>query len=93
MPIGIYLNEKKSFTNHEIKVQPGDMLYMFTDGYIDQFGGKDKRKFRIAPFRKMLVSIHEKPMDEQKQILEKEFYQWKGSMEQIDDVLVFGFRI
>jgi len=93
MPIGIYLNEKKSFTNQEIKVQPGDMLYMFTDGYIDQFGGKDRRKFRVTPFREMLVSIHEKPMNEQKQLLEEKFYQWKGSMEQIDDVLVFGFRI
>ncbi|HSH53025.1 MAG TPA: SpoIIE family protein phosphatase, partial [Bacteroidales bacterium] len=93
MPIGIYRNEKKSFTNHEIKIYPGDMLYMFTDGYIDQFGGKNKRKFRIAPFKELIVSIHKKTMYEQKKILKTKFDAWKGPLEQIDDVLVFGFRI
>ncbi len=93
MPIGIYMKEEKTFTNHEIMIQPGDMLYMFTDGFIDQFGGKNKRKFRIAPFKELLFSIHKKPVDEQQQILETEFITWKGRQEQIDDVLVFGFRI
>jgi len=93
MPIGIYMKEKDTFTNHEIDIQPGDMFYMFTDGYIDQFGGDNRRKFRIAPFRELLVAIHDKPMDEQKMILKTTFNQWKGQQEQIDDVLVFGFRI
>ncbi|MFP4023604.1 MAG: tetratricopeptide repeat protein [Thiohalospira sp.] len=93
MPIGIYMKEKKTFTNHEINVQPGDMLYMFTDGFIDQFGGKDKRKYRIAPFKELLFSIHQKPVNLQQQILETEFKTWKGDQEQIDDVLVFGFKI
>jgi len=93
MPIGIYMKEKETFTNHEINIHPGDMFYMFTDGYIDQFGGKNKRKFRIAPFRELLFSVHHKTMDEQKKILETKFNTWKGQLEQIDDVLVFGFRI
>lgn len=93
MPIGIYRNEKESFTNHAINIHQGDMLYMFTDGYVDQFGGKNKRKFRIAPFRDLLFTIHDKSMDEQKKILETKFNSWKGSLEQIDDVLVFGYRI
>ncbi|MGC9374648.1 MAG: tetratricopeptide repeat protein [Bacteroidales bacterium] len=93
MPIGIYRNEKESFTNHEINIHQGDMLYMFTDGYVDQFGGKNKRKFRIAPFRDLLFTIHDKSIDEQKKTLETKFNTWKGSLEQIDDVLVFGFRI
>ena len=93
MPIGIFRNEKKSFTNHEIKIHPGDIFYLFTDGYIDQFGGNNKRKFRIAPFRELLISVHQKTMDEQEKILETHFNAWKGPLEQIDDVLVFGFRI
>ncbi|MDY6801013.1 MAG: tetratricopeptide repeat protein [Bacteroidota bacterium] len=93
MPIGIYRNEKKSFTNHEINIHQGDMIYMFTDGYVDQFGGENKRKYRIAPFRDLLFTIHDKKMDEQKKILETKFNSWKGSLEQIDDVLVFGYRI
>jgi len=93
MPIGIYMKEKDTFTNHEIDIQPGDMFYLFTDGYIDQFGGDNRRKFRIAPFRELLFSVHLKPVEEQKKILEASFNAWKGQLEQIDDVLVFGFRI
>jgi hypothetical protein len=69
------------------------MFYLFTDGYIDQFGGDNRRKFRIAPFRALLFSVHLKTMDEQKKLLESRFNAWKGELEQIDDVLVFGFRI
>src|SRR6056297_2495036 len=93
MPIGIYMKEKDTFTNHVIDIQPGDMFYLFTDGYIDQFGGDNRRKFRIAPFRELLFSVHLKPVEEQKKILEASFNAWKGQLEQIDDVLVFGFRI
>ncbi|MFO7827082.1 MAG: tetratricopeptide repeat protein [Bacteroidales bacterium] len=93
MPIGIYLKEKKTFTNHEIKIHQGDIFYLFTDGYVDQFGGKTKKKFRILPFKELLISVHKKPVHEQKTVLENTFLDWKGDLEQIDDILVFGFRI
>ena len=93
MPIGIHIIEKESFTNHEIEIQKGDIIYIFTDGYIDQFGGSNSRKFKLAPFKDLLISIKEKPMKEQKQILEQKFSDWRGSHEQIDDVLVMGIKI
>jgi len=93
MPIGIHVFEKDSFTNHEMSIKKGDIIYMFSDGYIDQFGGPKTQKFRIAPFRKLLISNRNKPMKEQKEILEKNFEEWKGNHEQIDDVLVMGIKI
>ena len=93
MPIGIHLIEKESFTNHEIDIEKGDTIYVFTDGYIDQFGGPDARKFKLLPFKEMLLEIKDYPMEEQKRMLEEKFYLWKGDSEQIDDVLVMGIRI
>ncbi len=93
MPIGIHIIEKESFTNHEMDIQKGDIIYIFTDGYIDQFGGNDSRKFKLAPFKDLLISIKDKSMSEQRQELEKEFNQWKGNRDQIDDVLVMGIKI
>ncbi len=93
MPIGIHLIEKESFTNHEIDIQKGDTIYVFTDGYVDQFGGPDVRKFKLLPFKEMLLKIKDQSMDEQKRLLEEQFNVWKGDSEQIDDVLVMGIRI
>ena len=91
-PIGIYIREEP-FTNHEMQLKPGDMLYMFTDGYLDQLGGDKKYKFMIKNFENLLLDIHQKPMDEQKQILKETFAGWKGNYPQVDDILVFGFMI
>lgn len=93
MPIGIHIIEKDSFTNHETDIKKGDVIYIFTDGYIDQFGGENKGKFKLSPFRDLLLSINTKSMKEQKRILEDEFYKWKGNHEQIDDILVMGIKI
>ena len=93
MPIGIHLSEKESFTNHEFDLKKGDTIYIFTDGYIDQFGGNGLRKFKLAPFRDLLISINQKPMKEQERILEDQFYKWKGDYEQIDDILVMGVKV
>ncbi|MCB2197410.1 MAG: tetratricopeptide repeat protein [Bacteroidetes bacterium] len=93
MPIGIHIVEKESFTNHEIDIQKDDIIYIFTDGYIDQFGGPNASKFKIGPFKDKLVSIKDKEMKEQKEILESEFNSWKGERDQIDDVLVMGIKI
>jgi len=93
MPIGIYVHEKESFTNHIIKLQENDIIYLFTDGYADQFGGPNGKKFRNSAFKNLLTAIHDKSMKEQKEILEKTFYEWKGNREQIDDILIIGIRI
>jgi serine phosphatase RsbU (regulator of sigma subunit) len=91
-PIGIYLTSD-SFTNHEIELQEGDSIYVFTDGYADQFGGPKGKKFKRDPFKKLLLNNHDKPMDEQKKILRQTFENWKGDLDQVDDVCVIGVRI
>lgn len=92
MPIGSYINEKP-FTNHEISLQKGDCLYMFSDGFVDQVGEKCGRKFLKKRFKQLLHDIHHHPMPKQKEILSKTLASWKGERQQIDDVLVVGFRI
>ena len=82
-----------SFTTHEIQLQKGDTIYMFTDGFADQFGGQKGKKLMYKPFKNLLLSIQDKTMDEQKALLEKYFEKWKGSLEQVDDVCVIGVRV
>ena len=100
-PIGIYIKHRK-FVTHEIKLEKNDIIYLFTDGYIDQFSGVNREKFKMKPFKKLILRIHEKPMEEQKQILEETFNNWRTNpnaqkkqklFPQIDDVLVAGFKI
>ena len=93
MPIGISFKDKKTFTNKKAQLQTGDTLYMFSDGYYDQFGGNTGRKFMKKTFRNLLEKISEKDMQTQKQILENTFSKWKGNMEQTDDILVAGIKI
>lgn len=91
-PIG-KVDNPEPFTQHKVELQKGDTLYMFTDGFADQFGGKKGKKLMYKPFKNLLLSIQEKTMDEQKALLEKYFEEWKGSLEQVDDVCVIGVRI
>ncbi len=91
-PASIYLVERP-FTNHEIIVGPDDVIYLFSDGYTDQFGTEDPKKFSVYRFKELLGKIYSMPMEEQKRILEEIFEDWKGDFEQLDDVLVLGFRI
>jgi serine phosphatase RsbU (regulator of sigma subunit) len=93
MPIGIYYGEKKTFTNYEIKVQKGDTIYIFSDGFADQFGGPKGSKYMKYNLKRLLSEIYQRPMSEQKSILENEFEKWKGSSDQIDDVTILGVRI
>ncbi|HPN20939.1 MAG TPA: SpoIIE family protein phosphatase, partial [Tenuifilaceae bacterium] len=93
MPVAVHLNDHMSFTNHEVQIQAGDSFYMFSDGYADQFGGSDARKFMSKKFKELLVTIYDKPMDDQKNILQSAHFDWKGEHEQVDDILVVGFRI
>lgn len=93
MPIGNY-NRENSFTNFEIQLESNDKLYMFSDGFPDQFGGKSNKKFKIKNFRNLLLDIHQKPMAEQKEILNETLINWMGTEnEQIDDILVMGVEV
>ena len=93
-PVGAFVGEEvRAFANQEIKVKSGDMLYIFSDGYSDQFGGADGKKFMMNRFRKLLKQIHSKPVDDQYDILVKTFNNWKGHLEQVDDICVMGVRI
>lgn len=93
MPIGINAVVEKSFTNHTLKLIPGDRFYLFSDGYADQFGGPDDKKFKYRSLKELLVRIHKKPMETQRKELERRFISWKADAEQVDDVLVIGVKI
>jgi serine phosphatase RsbU (regulator of sigma subunit) len=92
MPIGIYPSTKP-FHSNKIKVQSGDVLYLFTDGYPDQFGGFSGKKFTTRRFKQALLDIHDKKMAEQKVYLETLISEWQGDHAQVDDILVLGIRI
>jgi serine phosphatase RsbU (regulator of sigma subunit) len=92
MPIGIYEN-MKPFLNQEISIDKGDVFYMFSDGYEDQFGGPDGKKFKSKKLKQLFLEIHKYPMSRQKDILEKSFEEWKGDLPQVDDVVIVGFAI
>ena len=92
MPIGIYI-KTNPFNNNELTLQENDCLYIFSDGYVDQFGGKSNRKFKSKPFKRLLLDINDKPMSEQRTILDDTIEEWKGINEQVDDILVIGIRI
>ena len=80
------------YTNHVIPMEEGDIYYLLSDGYSDQFGGADNKKFMNRRLRYLLVTIHEYPLKDQRDILEENFSTWKGPNQQIDDVLIIGFR-
>jgi serine phosphatase RsbU (regulator of sigma subunit) len=81
------------FKKHEIRIDKPTVLYLFSDGYKDQFGGKDNTKFLGKKLNKLLLEIHHLPMHEQKSILELTINEWKGTREQTDDILVMGLKL
>jgi len=91
-PVGKHHNEKP-FTNHTIKLIKNDCIYTFSDGYADQFGGPKGKKFMYKQFKELLIAINNKDMDEQKNILINNFIDWKGDLEQLDDVCIIGVRV
>jgi serine phosphatase RsbU (regulator of sigma subunit) len=91
-PIGFYWEETR-FSSHHIPLQENDTLYVFTDGFIDQFGGEHRKKFKINQFKELLLSVQPESMNQQKQMLEDAFTGWRGNIEQIDDVCIVGVRI
>lgn len=91
MPVAYYDN-MTDFTRETIKIKKGDRIYLFTDGFPDQFGGPNGKKFKYQPFKDLLLEVNERPMEEQRRILNMVFDEWKGNLDQIDDVLVMGLR-
>ncbi|MCC7331242.1 MAG: SpoIIE family protein phosphatase [Flavobacteriales bacterium] len=81
------------FTTHSIEFNEGDTLYIFTDGYQDQFGGEKGKKFKAAQLKELLLSIQQENMENQRKIIAKTFDQWKGNLEQVDDVCIIGVRV
>jgi phosphoserine phosphatase RsbU/P len=93
-PIGAFIEQRSQlFTNNEIDIQDGDMIYLFSDGYADQFGGPENKKFFIRRFEELLFNIHDKPLEEQKDLLKTNLYDWMGSNGQVDDILVIGIKV
>jgi serine phosphatase RsbU (regulator of sigma subunit) len=84
---------EKKYTNHLIPLEKEDAIYVFSDGYADQFGGPNEKKFMYKNFRRLLLEIHQKPLAEQKHILYTELKEWQGEVEQIDDVLIIGLKV
>lgn len=91
--IGGYHRDDKMFLHENVRLQKGDAIYLFTDGYGDQFGGPKGKKFKYKKLIDLLQSIYDKPMSEQKSILGTTLDEWKGNLEQVDDILVIGIRI
>lgn len=92
MPIGVAAEEEKPFKTHRFSLEPENVIYLFTDGFVDQFGGVDGKKFKYQPFRNLILKIHELPMHKQKEELRKAFEKWRGEHQQLDDLLILGFR-
>jgi len=91
-PIGLY-DAQEPFTTHTITLQKEDTIYLFSDGFVDQFGGSKGKKFKAKAFRELLIKVQDLPMDKQKAFIEAIFHKWRGKMDQIDDVCILGIKI
>jgi len=92
-PVGLLLGDKKPFTKHKVKLKKNDMLYIYSDGYQDQFGGEKGKKYMAAKFKNQLLKISKETEDQQLSLLDKEFSSWIKDYVQVDDVCVMGVRI
>ena len=91
--IGGYQEEaKREFTNHQIQYEKDDVIYLFSDGFADQFGGERGKKFMTKRFKGLLADIKDEEMPKQEEILRKTIEDWRGEIEQLDDILVIGVR-
>lgn len=92
MPVGIYPGEEKPFSLKSLKLEKDDRFYIFSDGYVSQFGGTESKKFKTMRFKEVLAEIHHHPLKLQHEILTRTLEQWQGELGQTDDILVMGFR-
>jgi tetratricopeptide (TPR) repeat protein len=93
MPVGMYHGESKPFTKQTLGLRKGDVIYLFTDGYADQFGGTKGKKFKYKQFQELLLKNHKLPMEEQRSLLDATIDKWRGNLEQVDDILVVGIKV
>lgn len=91
-PIGIHMNQKP-FTNHQLELEKGTMIYLSSDGLPDQFGGSQGKKFKYKQLKELFASSFMKQPSEQKELIEQSFISWKGNLEQVDDVCILGIRL
>jgi serine phosphatase RsbU (regulator of sigma subunit) len=91
-PIGMFSN-RTPYTLHQIPLNEGDIFYSFTDGFADQFGGEKGKKYKTKKMKEFFRSIYDQPIAEQGNMIKKEFNDWRGRLEQIDDVCVIGVRV
>ena len=91
-PVG-YSYQQEPFTDHRLELKKGMVLYLFSDGFHDQFGGSKGKKYKTKQLKNKFLEIHKEPLLEQKNILHKEFLTWRGDIEQIDDVCVIGLKL
>ena len=93
-PIGVNLDGKvDDYTNHTIQLKKGDCVYLYSDGYADQFGGPKGKKFKYDQLKQLLTRVYRLPVDEQRKAIEDAFDQWKGELDQVDDVVIIGVRV
>lgn len=92
-PVGMFIGEKQNFTNNSLQLQKGDIIYIFSDGYADQFGGPKGKKFMAGNFRQLLADVSKFPIEKQKTILNQTIEEWRGNLEQVDDILIIGVKI
>lgn len=92
-PVGIFGSDLKPFKQHSIDLKPNDVVYTFTDGYADQFGGPKGKKFKYKQLKELLVSIQHLDLVAQEEIVKEQFTNWKGNLEQVDDVCLIGIRV
>lgn len=92
-PIGNYLGESKPFSNNTIQLHENDLVVMFTDGYADQFGGPNNKKHKYKALEKLISQNQQLPLEQLKRILTNNLNTWRGNNDQVDDVLVIGFRV
>ncbi len=93
MPVGAHPKDNEQFTMHRVELKPNDRLYMFSDGYVSQFGGPNGRKFMAKPFKQLLLKTSTLTMAEQKTQLEDTIDMWQSSYDQVDDILVIGIQV
>ncbi len=91
--MGIYGGDLKPFKQYTVQLNEGDVIYTFSDGFADQFGGPDGKKFKYKQMQEMFLAVANKPMQEQKLLIDQTFRNWQGQMEQIDDVCMIGVRV
>ena len=91
-PIGLY-DYRTPYSNHVIELKKGDCIYIFSDGFVDQFGGARGKKFKAKPFKQLLLLVQNEPMDKQKELINQSFEDWMGAIEQVDDVCIIGVKI